>query len=101
MRAAARPDQQSAARIIVGIIRRVYTGDGAPIGLYRVDPEASQFKTDGAEMIFTNLPPFAITNAKKEPIAYFTTTDLGATTRSSSRRASTRCWRSRTLRRRN
>ena len=85
----------------VGIIRRVYTGDGAPIGLYRVDPEASQFKTDGAEMIFTNLPPFAITNAKKEPIAYFTTTDLGATTRSSSRRASTRRWRSRSLRRRN
>ena len=55
----------------VGIIRRVYTGDGAPIGLYRVDPEASQFKTDGAEMIFTNLPPFAMTNAKKEPIAYY------------------------------
>ena len=55
----------------VGIIRRVYTGDGAPIGLYRVDPEASQFKTDGAEMTFTNLPPFAMTNAKKEPIAYY------------------------------
>jgi len=55
----------------VGIIRRVYTGDGAPIGLYRVDPEAGQFKTQGAEMQFAGQSNITdIVNGKKEPIAY-------------------------------
>ena len=55
----------------VGIIRRVYTGDGAPLGLYRVDPEAGQFKTQGAEMQFAGQSNITdIVNGKKEPIAY-------------------------------
>ena len=58
----------------VGIIRRVYTGDGAPLGLYRVDPEAGQFKTGDAEMQFAGLGNITdIVNGKKETIAY---TDL-------------------------
>ena len=55
----------------VGIIRRVYTGDGAPLGLYRVDPEAGQFKTGDAEMQFAGQSNITdIVNGKKEPIAY-------------------------------
>ena len=55
----------------VGIIRRVYTGDGAPLGLYRVDPEAGQFKTGDAEMQFAGQWNITdIVNGKKEPIAY-------------------------------
>ena len=55
----------------VGIIRRVYTGDGAPLGLYRVDPEAGQFKTQGAEMQFAGQSNITdIVNGKKETIAY-------------------------------
>ena len=55
----------------VGIIRRVYTGDGAPLGLYRVDPEAGQFKTGVAEMQFAGQWNITdIVNGKKETIAY-------------------------------
>ena len=59
----------------VGIIRRVYTTldqyQEPPLGLYRVDPEAGQFKTGDAEMQFAGLSNITdIVNGKKEPIAY-------------------------------
>ena len=55
----------------VGIIRRVYIGDGAPVGLFRVDPEAGQFNEKPAEMQFAGLGNITdIVNGKKELIAY-------------------------------
>jgi len=54
----------------VGIIRRVYSGDGAPVG-FRVDPEAGQFNEKPAEMQFAGLGNITdIVNGKKETIAY-------------------------------
>lgn len=54
-----------------GIIRRMYTGDGAPLGLFRVDPEGAHFKTTVPEMGFSGLGNILdIVNEKKEPIAY-------------------------------
>ena len=57
----------------VGIIRRVYSGDGAPVGLFRVDPEAGQFNEKPAEMQFAGRslgPGDHIVNGKKKTIAY-------------------------------
>ena len=55
----------------VGIIRRVYIGDGAPVGLFRVDPEAGQFNEKPAEMQFAGMCNIKdIVNGKKELIAY-------------------------------